>query len=653
MISNMSTHIGAKNEDVASIVLMPGDPLRAKLIADTYLNDVTIINNVRNMLGFTGYYKNMKITVMGSGMGIPSMGIYSYELFDKYNVEYIIRIGTAGSYTEELDVYDTVLVDECYSESTYAYCQSLEKTNIEKPSLQLNKAILETAKKMGRKLTVAKAHSSDVYKREEKAKVLVNDAIQKEKCKCVEMESYALFHNAKVLNKQSYSYPLLDFVYPHVAHRRNGHFLVGWVYKPGGQEDVEKEQELWENGLAMIHREFEKYDNVILSDENIWHSSNGRKFPFWAKLMQDAKEHDYQVKVIVYIRRQDGLANSWLSQQVKEGWNTNATIKWDSFQRKTRKVVFNYYLLLEKIAEVTGRENIIVRIFDRKKFKGKDHTIFSDFLEAIGVDYTDDFKITEEEANRSLTGNSQEILRIVNTVLPDDDKVRTLVRQAAQDCENYKDPQNNFVMFSEEEFNKFMGRYEKWNEAIAKDYLHQEEPLFDMKRKEGERWTPENRFMYEDIVRFFGGVVIRQQRYIEALQKDINTLKESRLEAAKGLEDANVDEETKKILQSLSEQIINQQKDIQRALENSEKIDAVRDKNQEVKVRSLTVGNELIDLRQDYDALQKETKKDSKAIRQESKERDKELKAMIRELEQTSLWFRLRRKWRHITGKDK
>ena len=110
-----------------------------------------------------------------------------------------------------------------------------------------------------------------------------------------------------------------------------------------------------------------------------------------------------------------------------------------------------------------------------------------------------------------------------------------------------------------------------------------------------------------------------------------------------------MDEETKKILQSLSEQIINQQKDIQRALENSEKIDAVRDKNQEVKVRSLTVGNELIDLRQDYDALQKETK----AIRQESKERDKELKAMIRELEQTSLWFRLRRKWRHITGKDK
>lgn len=463
--------------------------------------------------------------------------------------------------------------------------------------------------------------------------------------------------NQSILNEQGYSYPLLEFTYPHVANRRNGHFLVGWLYKLNGEEDVEKEQELWDEGLAMIHREFEKYDNVILSDENIWHASNGRKFPFWEKLMQDAKEHDYQVKIVIYIRRQDTLANSWLSQQVKEGWNTNATIKWDSFQRKTRKVVFNYYLLLEKIAEVTGRENIIVRIFDRGKFKGKDHTIFSDFLEAIGVDYTDDFKITEEEANRSLTGNSQEILRIINTILPDDVRIRVLVRESAQDCENYKDPQDNFVMFSEEEFNKFMGRYEKWNKALAKDYLDQDEPLFDMKRKDGERWTPDNRFMYEDIVRFFGGVIIRQQRHIEELERDITTLKESRLEAVEGLANANIDENVKNILQALSEQIIGQQKDIQRALENSDKIDAVRDRSQEVKVQSLTVGNELIDLRQDHDELDKTIRKECKAIEKESKERDREnkaeLKSMIRELEQTSLWFRLRRKWRHITGQDK
>ena len=420
--------------------------------------------------------------------------------------------------------------------------------------------------------------------------------------------------NQDILNEQGYSYPLLEFTYPHVANRRNGHFLVGWLYKLNGEEDVEKEQELWDEGLAMIHKEFEKYDNVILSDENIWHASNGRKFPFWSKLMEDAKEYDYQVKIVVYIRRQDTLANSWLSQQVKEGWNTNSTIKWDSFQQKTRKVVFNYYLLLEKIAEVTGRENIIVRIFDRGKFKGKD----------------------------------QEILRIINTILPDDVNVRTLVRESAQDCENYKDPQNNFVMFSEEEFNKFMGRYEKWNKALAKDYLNQEEPLFNMKRKEGERWTPNNRFMYEDMVRFFGGVVIRQQRHIEELEKEITTLKDSHLETIERLSDKELDETAKNVLQVLAEQVTKQQKDIQRALENSDKIDAVKDRSQEVKVQSLTIGNELIDVRQDQDKLEKVMKKDYENL----KERDKELKAMIRELEQTSLWFRLRRKWRHLTGKD-
>ena len=192
-----------------------------------------------------------------------------------------------------------------------------------------------------------------------------------------------------------------------------------------------------------------------------------------------------------------------------------------------------------------------------------------------------------------------------------------------------------------------MGRYEKWNKALAKDYLNQEE-YFNMKRKEGERWTPNNRFMYEDMVRFFGGVVIRQQRHIEELEKEITTLKDSHLETIERLSDKELDETAKNVLQVLAEQVTKQQKDIQRALENSDKIDAVKDRSQEVKVQSLTIGNELIDVRQDQDKLEKVMKKDYENL----KERDKELKAMIRELEQTSLWFRLRRKWRHITGKD-
>lgn len=453
--------------------------------------------------------------------------------------------------------------------------------------------------------------------------------------------------NQEQLHQRGYSYPVLDYEYPHVSIRRNGHFLVGWVYYPNGEENKEKENELWERGMDMVHREFDKYPNVILSDENIWHSSNGRKFPFWEKLMEDAKENDYQVKVIVYLRRQDGMANSWLSQQIKEGWNTSACIKWDSFQKKTRKIVLNYYVLLEKIAEVTGRENIIVRIFERGAFKGNGGTIYSDFLEAIGLEYTDDFTITEEEANKSLTGNSQEILRIVNSLLPDDIPTRALVRNAAQECERLKDPENNFVMFSKEEQEAFMARYEKANRAIAEEYLGQEEPLFSSKVKDGERWTPDNRFMYEDIIRFFGSVVIQQQRHMEQLELKINNIQESRAEAIAKMPDIRENQ------QILVEQIINQKKDIKKAMEQTGEIESLGDKVQSVKVENLILKNELFDLRRERDELEKKYKDLQKESDRKYKETKKELKDRIYELEQTSFWFRLRRKWRHITGQDK
>ena len=108
-------HISAKKGEIAKVVLMPGDPLRAKFIAETFLEDVTQFNEVRNMFGFTGTYKGQKVSVMGSGMGMPSIGIYSYELFTQYDVEAIIRIGSAGSYSDKANVYDVVLADSAYS----------------------------------------------------------------------------------------------------------------------------------------------------------------------------------------------------------------------------------------------------------------------------------------------------------------------------------------------------------------------------------------------------------------------------------------------------------------------------------------------------------------------------------------------------------
>ena len=196
----MTPHIEAKENEIAKIVIMPGDPLRAKFIAETYLKDYKLVNNVRGMLAFTGTYKDKEITVMASGMGMPSIGIYSYELFKFYNVEKIIRVGSCGAYTADLNLYDLVLVNACFSESSYAKTQNGCEDNMMHASDYLNFYLKETAEELNVHITIANIHSSDVfYKQDNNYKRLYND----HGCLAVEMESFALFHNAKVLGKKA------------------------------------------------------------------------------------------------------------------------------------------------------------------------------------------------------------------------------------------------------------------------------------------------------------------------------------------------------------------------------------------------------------------------------------------------------------------
>ncbi|MFV0530090.1 MAG: purine-nucleoside phosphorylase [Flavobacteriales bacterium] len=195
-------HIGvADKSKIAKTVIMPGDPLRAKFIADNFLQNVEQINSVRNMLGYTGDFKGKKITVMGSGMGMPSIGIYSYELFAFYDVENIIRVGSAGAYTADLKLYDVVISTEAYSESTFARIVLGEDKNTLKASENINKKLIESANQLGFDYIKGKIHSSDVFYRKN-----FDDykTIYKEQgCLAVEMESFALFANAKVIGKNA------------------------------------------------------------------------------------------------------------------------------------------------------------------------------------------------------------------------------------------------------------------------------------------------------------------------------------------------------------------------------------------------------------------------------------------------------------------
>ena len=197
----MSTpHNQANKGDIAKTVLMPGDPLRAKYIAETFLENPKQFNTIRNMFGYTGLYKGKEVSVMGSGVGMPSIGVYSYELYKEYDVENIIRIGSCGSYTTELTLGDVLIAEDCWSDSSFAKVQNLDESDIQVPSEKLLQQCIDVAKEYEIPYSVGRLHSSDIFYVEEHAK---RDWLHEFGCLAVEMESFALFSNAKVLGKHA------------------------------------------------------------------------------------------------------------------------------------------------------------------------------------------------------------------------------------------------------------------------------------------------------------------------------------------------------------------------------------------------------------------------------------------------------------------
>lgn len=196
----MSVHIAAKKGDIAKIVLQPGDPLRAKYIADNFLTEVKLVSKTRNVFYFTGLYKGKEVSVGASGMGIPSIGIYSYELYTEFDVDTIIRIGTCGGYSTDLKVYDLLNVEFAASESTYAkFSWEIEEDLLSHQGNAFG-LLNDTAKELDLKIKPTTIHTSDVFYRKNPGQV---EIVKKYNCSAVEMEAFALFANAQYLGKNA------------------------------------------------------------------------------------------------------------------------------------------------------------------------------------------------------------------------------------------------------------------------------------------------------------------------------------------------------------------------------------------------------------------------------------------------------------------
>jgi purine-nucleoside phosphorylase len=191
-------HNAAKPGDIAKTVLMPGDPLRAKFVAETYLEDVKCYNEVRGMYGFTGLYKGKPVSVQGHGMGMPSIGIYTYELYNMYDVDNIIRIGSAGAIREDVKIMDVVFAMGACTDSNYAYQYGLPGTYAPIATYELLEKAVSIARAREQKYFVGNVLSADIF-----YNPVSNKPWNEMGVLAVEMEAAALYMNAAHAKKNA------------------------------------------------------------------------------------------------------------------------------------------------------------------------------------------------------------------------------------------------------------------------------------------------------------------------------------------------------------------------------------------------------------------------------------------------------------------
>lgn len=329
--------------------------------------------------------------------------------------------------------------------------------------------------------------------------------------------------NEEELNRNGYSYPVMPFSYKNANPYRTAHFMFGHVINPDGSRDRECEKRYCEEGYRLCYQAFEQFDNIILSDEGIWNCGFREEESVWDRLVREMAEHSFVTKVVVYLRRQDEFLYSWWNQRIKEGKYAQCTMTWEDMRRELPVVRLNYYDVLESIAGYVGKENIIVRRFDRNAFSGG--TIFADFLDAVGLSFSDAYRVKSETLNQGLTKNNAELKRILNKLTRQDFRQNQIFQNILAHNSNQKADDRGISMYSEDEAVSFYETYRESNGRVALEYLHEEGELFDFSYTARKKWSPDNEEMLEDLVLFMGNALIRIEKELQAQKRETEYIK--------------------------------------------------------------------------------------------------------------------------------
>lgn len=373
--------------------------------------------------------------------------------------------------------------------------------------------------------------------------------------------------NEEILEQHGICYPDFGFRYKGQGIYRNAHFLVVNHYGENGEKLIEQEKEDYERGLDCLEECAKKFPKIILSDEGIWKQSVRETDDFWVKLKEDLDKRNLDLKIIVYLRRQDLFVQSHWAQRIKEGQQYDFNEYLNNPVCTTYPL--DYYAYFNMLADIFGKDALIVRVFEKGQFEGEEHTIQSDFLNIFGLKMSDGFVLEQAVYNTSLEGNYLEMKRILNNLDEFRENKHLLIRniKKLQELKLFEDNYEKQTYFSPGEQQKFLDKFAASNEGVARDYLHRED-----------------------------GILFREP---------IRDLPEHTMDEKKMLRDT--------------------------ILVYGKMVDVLDQKNREQDAKIKSLQNEVHRLHK----------------------RDKELREMIYNLEQTALLFRLRRKTNHILGKDK
>lgn len=303
--------------------------------------------------------------------------------------------------------------------------------------------------------------------------------------------------NETIFKENNYCYPLFPRKFRHINILRNGFFLSYKCYDENGDRREQEEEACFRQGMDMVLEHFRTYDNVVLSDESMWSVAFKRGKPeLWEKIRREADENNYRVKVIVYLRRQDSLADSWWNQKVKNGKRIYATSSWEDFTRDPSLLELHYYEPIKRIEQYIGKENMILRRF----------------------------VISNEDRNIRLFGNTHEIKRVLNMLPELSDADNLFFKRITISMSEQRTEHKGETMFSAEEALEFMEPFREGNRKLMEEYFGKDEDLFRMDFSKNRKWTLDNTEMERDIISFIGSVAVQLRQENRELRARMQTM---------------------------------------------------------------------------------------------------------------------------------